>query len=259
MIVAIGIDPSDTDGVRRMLAIAVLGLLLAVPAAASAKPILGIGEQKYGMFSDPRFEWLGIRHARLAVSWDVLLRHDWERDWLGRWLGGAHRAHVVPLVVFGHDWVGKRRRYLPLPAEYRHAFRVFRARYPWVREYTAWNEANHCSQPTCHHPQAAAAYYDVMRDECPACTVVAADVLDQSNMASWLRRFQRVVRHTPRIWGLHNYLDANRLRTSGTRALLNLVKGDVWFTETGGVVRRTRYKGQAAFPESPEHAAKATS
>jgi len=32
----------------------------------------------------------------------------------------------------------------------------------------------------------------------------------------------------------------------------------VWFTETGGVVRRTRYKGQAAFPESPEHAAKAT-
>ena len=40
------------------------------------------------------------------------------------------------------------------------------------------------------------------------------------------------------IWGLHNYIDANRFRTRGTRALLRAVKGDVWFTETGGLVVR---------------------
>ena len=40
------------------------------------------------------------------------------------------------------------------------------------------------------------------------------------------------------IWGLHNYIDANRFRTTGTRSLLRAVPGEVWFTETGGLVVR---------------------
>ena len=60
------------------------------------------------------------------------------------------------------------------------------------------------------------------------------------------------------IWGLHNYIDANRFRTRGTRALLKAVKGDVWFTETGGLVMR-RNGSTVTFPGSTRHAARATS
>ena len=57
--------------------------------------------------------------------------------------------------------------------------------------YTPWNEANHCSQPTCHHPDARRRLLRRhARRDCPRCTVVAADVLDQRNMVPWLRRFQ---------------------------------------------------------------------
>jgi hypothetical protein len=60
------------------------------------------------------------------------------------------------------------------------------------------------------------------------------------------------------IWGLHNYLDANRMRTTGTRQLLKAARyGKVWFTETGGVVKRTN-RSRITFPENRRHAAKAT-
>ena len=79
-------------------------------------------------------------------------------------------------------------------------------------------------------------------------------------MVPWLKEFLRHARHTPKIWGLHNYLDANRFRTKGTRAMLRTVRGQVWFTETGGLVeRKNKRRGKAIpFPDSATHAAKAT-
>jgi hypothetical protein len=60
------------------------------------------------------------------------------------------------------------------------------------------------------------------------------------------------------VWGLHNYLDANRLRTSGTSRLLRLVKGQIWFTETGGIVKRRTTRKAGGFPETLAHAGTAT-
>ena len=77
------------------------------------------------------------------------------------------------------------------------------------------------------------------------------------NMTSWVKAFRRAAKVEPRYWGLHNYIDANRLRTTGTRRLLKAVKGQIWFTETGGIVSRTNRR-KVTFPESAEHAAKAT-
>ena len=54
--------------------------------------------------------------------------------------------------------------------------------------------------------------------------------------ASAFRRHAHEVE--PRYWGMHNYIDANRLRTTGTRRMLRAVKGQIWFTETGGIVAR---------------------
>jgi hypothetical protein len=237
-----------------LLAAATAVALLAMPAGAGAL-VVGIGDQKPDMFADPLFTGLGIQHARLAVSWDAM-ENDWERDQVDQWLEAAQAAGVQPLVGFTHAR-GDRRRVLPTPERLKYEFRQFRARYPWVTTFATWNEANHCGEPTCHRPALVAAYYRAMTRECPTCTILAAEVLDMPNMASWVDAFQRALGARPRLWGLHNYIDANRMRTSGTRALLAHTVGHLWFTETGGIVER-RNKRKVGFPESPAHAAQAT-
>jgi hypothetical protein len=238
-----------------LLALALAATL--APATAQARVLVGIGDQKPAMFADPRFSWLGIKHARIVVSWEVE-QVAWERAQVDEWLNQAHAQGVEPLVGFGHSWPDERRRILPSVASYRKAVADFHAKYPWVNDYIAWNEANHCSQPTCHHPTRAAAYYDAMVDTCPTCNVVAADVLDQNSAPKWLKAFRRAVRHRPKIWGLHNYVDVNRLRSSGTRRVLRAVPGAVWITETGGLVRRKHYRNRIEFPESASHAGQVT-
>jgi hypothetical protein len=237
----------------------VLGLAAAVAAALSLPAtagalVIGIGDQKPDMFSDPRFAAMGIAHARLAVSWDVL-QHDDERQALDTWLTDARAAGVQPLVGFTHSRAD--RRLLPTPSRFKYEFRLFRARYPWVTTFATWNEANHCGEPTCHRPALVSAYYRSLVRECPTCTVLAAEVLDMPNMVSWVRAFQKHLGFRPRFWGLHNYLDANRLRTTGTLALLRNTSGQLWFTETGGIVQR-RTAVHVTFPESAAHAALAT-
>jgi hypothetical protein len=237
-----------------LLAVALTAAALAVPSSAGAL-VVGIGDQKPDMFSDPLFTGLGVAHARLAVSWDAMANR-WERDEIDAWLDAARAQGVQPLVGFGHAR-GPRRRALPTPSRFKFEFRQFRARYPWVTTFATWNEANHCGEPTCHRPELVAAYYRAMKRECPRCTVLAAEVLDMPNMRKWVDAFQKHLGSRPPYWGLHNYLDANRLRTSGTKTLLSRTRGQIWFTETGGIVQRLN-RTKVGFPESPTHAATAT-
>jgi hypothetical protein len=238
-----------------LLLVALIAAGLMLPTSASAL-VIGIGDQKPDMFSDPVFATLGVARARLAVSWDAM-EHPWEREEVDAWLDDAQAAGVSPLIGFGHSRVT--RRELPTPEHFKYNFRQFRARYPWVTTFATWNEANHCGEPTCHRPQLVAAYYRAMRRECPKCTILAAEMLDMPNMAGWIDAFQNHVgpRDVPRYWGLHNYIDANRMRTSGTQTMLKHAKGQIWFTETGGIVQR-RNKVKVGFPESAAHAADAT-
>jgi hypothetical protein len=247
-------------GVLAVLTIA-LALAVTAPAHAGRGLIVGIGDQKASFFEDPRVEWLGVRHARLVVPWYVAL--GWNRgelDYVDGWLRAARSRRVQPLLSFGHGFYGRQRTYLPKPAEYRGAMRAFRKRFPWVRNYIAWNEANHCSQPTCKKPERAAVYYDALKRQCRKCTVLGASLIDQPNIVTWMRRFRKRARFEPSIWGLHNYIDVNRLRTTGTRRLLRALpkRARVWITETGGVVYRRHYRNKAAFPESETHAGKVT-
>lgn len=215
-----------------------------------AEPVVGIGEQQAAMFGDPRFRKLGIEHARLVLAYDAVAVR-FERDLADAWLGAARDAGVEPFVTFGHSRVEPKK--LPTVAEFRAAFRAFRSRYPQVRVYAPWNEINHSSQPTATSPQRAAEYYNVVKAECDGCTVLAGDVLDQVGMVGYLQRYRRHLEGSPRIWGLHNYADANRFRDSGLRDLLTAVRGDVWLTETGGIVRFGR-----SFPHDEQRAARAT-
>jgi hypothetical protein len=240
-------------GPRLLILLAALIGVLAAPAAARALTV-GIADNKPDMFSDARFEASGVRHARISIGWDAL-ESPWQLAELDAWMEKARAANVTPLVSFGHSRTERRR--LPRPSRFLYEFRRFRARYPWVHEFATWNEANHCGEPTCHRPAIVAAYYKQLRRECRECRILAAEVLDMPNMVRWVRSFKRAARSEPRYWGLHNYIDANRRRTTGTRRMLRAVKGQVWFTETGGIVWR-KNRGRVPFPESAAHAATAT-
>jgi hypothetical protein len=239
---------------RLVAPLVVLLAALAVAAPASALTI-GIADQKPDMFSDQRFLDSGIRFARRAVPWDALTSPG-QTAALDEWMNAARAAHVDPLVSFTHSSFD--RRQLPTPERLLYEFRRFRARYPWVTEFATWNEANHCGEPTCHRPKLVAAYWRKLSMSCPQCRILGAEVLDMPNMTSWVKAFRRAAKVQPRYWGLHNYIDANRLRTTGTRRLLKATGNAlIWFTETGGIVAR-KNRRKVTFPESASHAAVAT-
>ena len=228
--------PSSLHSLRRLLAltVALAAVWLTVPAAVQAYSI-GISDQKVGMWADPRFKQLKIEQVRLLVYYNLILTQDFSR--YDRWMQNAHaRGADVLLTINHHSRVASR---LPSNAQYRRTVRILRKRYPWVRTMSAWNEANHQTQPTYDRPRRAAQYYNIMRKECRGCRIVAADVLDGKNMLPWLATFKRYAKR-PRIWGLHSYGDANHFRplhATSTRQLLAAVKGEVWLTEAGGIVR----------------------
>jgi hypothetical protein len=231
-----------TSLTRLFLALALaLTAWLSVPAGAHAFTI-GISDQKLGMWQDPRFEQLGIAQVRLLMSYDSVLTGDFSR--YDAWMTAAEfRGADVLLTIQHHSRHPER---LPTFSQYRRTVRILHKRYPWVRSMSAWNEANHPSQPTWNRPKRAAQYYNIMRQECGGCSIVAADVLDTRNMLPWLATFKLYARH-PSIWGLHSYADANYFRPfsySSTRQLLRAVMGEVWLTEAGGIVRfGSRYRG----------------
>jgi hypothetical protein len=236
---------------RLLIALSIASLCgaVAVPSAG-ARYAVGIGDQHAATFAQPLFQQLRVRNARLNVPWDVAQRAG-DASSVDAWLAGARATGVRPLITFTHSRVTPRK--LPSIATYKRIFRAFRARYPWVRQYSPWNEVNHSSQPTFHKPKWAARYYNVVRANCRGCTIVAADVLDQPGMASYLHGFLRHANGRPRLWGLHNYKDTNRFRTKGTKALLRAVRGNVWLTETGGIVRFSN-----TLPYNERRAARAT-
>src|SRR4051794_4030159 len=207
-------------------------------AAGAAPSVVGIGEQSPAIFADPNWAALGSPDVRYIAPWDSLMGPRWQRAELDAYMSAARASGARVLLVFGHSRVAKRRHTLPSPRVFRHEFHKFRKRYPWVTNYLTWNEANHCSQPTCHKPASAARFYDILRSDCPRCTVSAPALLDTPDMPRWVRAFEHKAKHRVTIWSLHNYIDANRFRTRGTRSMLKATKARIWFTETGGLVRR---------------------
>jgi hypothetical protein len=237
---------------RRLLS--PLLLLVAIAAlsgatAAHAKVAIGIADNKSDMFTDPRFAALKVKYVRVMVPYDAL--NDAKlKVWLDGWMAGAKAAGEKPLVTF--DRSRKRPSYNPSAAQMAKSLKALHKRYPFLKEFATWNEAN-----INKRPETVARWWNAMRKACPTCTVLGADLLDRGNVGSWAKRFVKAAGRTPKVWGLHNYDDANLLRTTGTRALLKAVKGAVWFTETGGVVSRNN-NSAVKFPTGATHAAKAT-
>lgn len=247
---------------RRLLPflVALLSLSVAAPAAEGAVKI-GIGDQKAAMFTNPYFRALDVRISRLIVSYDAILEETFEVADIDAWMAAAQASRVEPLLTLSHSrgcYLGEKgiskakACRLPSVARYTKAFKSFRKRYPWVKVYSPWNEVNHRSQPTYKNPKRAAQFYNQARRLCKGCKVVAADVLDAADASKYLKEFLRYAKGTPRLWGLHNYADTNNNTDRGTKAMLKAVKGEIWLTETGGLVKFLKR------PYNPARAAKAT-
>jgi hypothetical protein len=240
-------------------------LLIAAPAAEAANPIVGIADQKEGTFTSARFKALHVKRSRYVVPWNVALVKS-ERARFDSWYRAARKAGVKSVMVAFSASRGSRcpARPCSLPStrSYTRAFRAFRRHYKSVRTIQPWNEANSPTQPTGpwrKGARAAARYFNIVKRYCRSCTVTAADVLDLSKrtMARWVHQFRRYARYRTTLWGLHNYTDTNK-RSGLTRAFLRMVRGRVWLTETGGIVRFQEASGRVRFPFSERRAATAT-
>jgi hypothetical protein len=217
----------------------------AAGAALPSGPMVGFGDEQPRMFVSPYFTALHVHIARLMVSWDAALNHRSDLPRADLWVRAAEQAGVQPLIALSYSrgcYSSKgtvphlARCALPSVSTYQRAFVALRKHYPEISTWSVWNEENHRSQPTHNNPRRAAEFYKVVRANCQGCTIVAADVLDQPRFIDWVKRFRRYAGNGPAIWGLHNYEDTNNHTNRGTRAMLRAVPGEVWLTETGGIV-----------------------
>ena len=216
------------------------GRAAALPAAASAAPaVVGIGEQSPAMFQDPSWQRLDSRDVRYIVAWDALrVRVAEGRGRRATWRRPRTPARACCSASATRARAQARPQDLPSPSRLRRGVPAPSARhYPWVTSYLTWNEANHRGQPTWNRPDVVGRYYDMLRSNCRSCTIVGPSVLDSTGDARLgAGRSSARRKHRVRIWALHNYIDANRFRTRGTRSLLRTrkTKAKIWFTETGG-------------------------
>lgn len=249
-------------------AAALLCVALVAPAISGAaiklRPVtgklttkIGIADQKAAVFGEQRLADLGFGYARRSVAWNALL-HPRQRAELDAWVAGASLMGAEPLITLARSATATGRTYTPpTGGQYLREFLRMRKRYPTVKTWSAWNEANMCGVGTCRRPELVARYYTLIRRNCPGCKVLAADLLDQPNMISWARAFRRAARFEPKYWGLHGNIDANRFQTTRTVSLLKALRGEVWLTEIGGLVAR-RNRSNIRLPQGKAHAARAT-
>jgi len=191
-----------------------------------------------------------VAAAFTASPWTCFAPYDaavrpYSLDLARAWIKAAEAQHIQVLVAFYHSEYTPTK--MPSIATYKHDVQKFVKLFPHVRQYQSWNEANRGNIPRAlASPSAGAAarYYQALIRVCRGCKVVGLDVLDQKNISPTLRyisAFKREIGRLrtvmPRIWGLHNYSDVNGLQSWRTRALGRALGGQVWLTETGGIVQ----------------------
>jgi hypothetical protein len=249
-------------GLTVLVSAALASLALGVAGAMSAKPsgaaaarrtpaahaaatyLTGLGDESPEMFTDANAKQLHTKIARYIAPWDAVA-HSYSLDKAKVWIKDAEAAHMQVLVAFYHSEYSPMR--LPSVAQYKHDVQKFIKLFPHVRQYQAWDESNRgyirgvLASPSA---SATAQYYQALIRVCKGCTALGLDVLDANNISSTLeyisefkREIGRLRTVMPGIWGLHNYSDINRLESWRTRELTRALGGQVWLTETGGIVQ----------------------
>lgn len=237
----------------RLLALVVPLLVAALGAAAHAPAatITGFADQGIGRGPEVKDGWGAtaqavadalapqVTQARYNVVWDLarLPASDPRVAGFGAWLAAVRQRGWRPLVSFSADGPD------PPTADYERAVRAFRAAYPGIAEYTAWNEPNH--RRTYASPTQAAAYLKALADACAgACTIAAGDFAGARTPGAYFADYAAAVRARglrPAVWAYHPYEvvnDATADRFDGLAAFWSAAGASdprvaVWFTEVG--------------------------
>jgi hypothetical protein len=227
-----------------VLAPAAAGRSSSPPAHAANSYLVGIGDEQPEMFGNPLWQQLHVRIARYIAPYDAAVHPD-SLARARAWIAGAEAQHVQILVAFYHSEHTPTR--LPGVAQYKHDVQKFVKLFPHVKQYQSWDEANRGNERGAFSSPsavAAAKYYQGLLRVCKGCTVIGLDVLDQNNIGPTLayisafkREIGRLKTVMPRIWGLHDYSDVNRLQSWRTREIARALPGQIWLTETGGIVQ----------------------
>jgi len=225
----------------------------ALPASAGAKTgvRVGIGDQQASMFDSPLFQRAKFKRVRYFVPWNIM-DDDQQLAVAKAYVQRARKDHIQVLLHLSSDDLRIKKAKLPSVAAYRKQVKRIASTFRplGVRDFGAWNEVNHASQPTYRSPTRAADFfveaYRAIKPRCSFCNVVALDVLDQTGVERYMRSFYRHLSSTYRrratVVGIHNYGDVNRRRTTFTRNIIRQShsfnsKTRFWFTETGGLVK----------------------
>jgi hypothetical protein len=213
-------------------------------AHAASSFLTGIGDEQAEMFSDRNWKQLHTKIARYIAPYDAAVR-SYSLDKAKVWIKDAEAAHQQVLVAFYHSEYTPTK--MPSVATYQRDVQKFVKLFPHVKQYQPWDEANRGNiRGVLASPSASAAaqYYQALLRVCKGCTVLGLDVLDAENISPTLRyiaEFKKEIGRlrtlTPKIWGLHNYSDINRLQSFRTRELVQALGGQTWLTETGGIVK----------------------
>jgi hypothetical protein len=220
--------------------------------AASGPYMTGVGDEQSEMFSNPLWQQLRTRIVRYIAPYDAV-EHGDSLAKVRAWIQGAEAQHQQVLVAFYHS--EHTPTTLPSVASYRHAVQKFIKKFPYVKQYQAWDEANRGQIPgvlASPSAYATATYYQALLRVCTHCTVIGLDVLDAAEIGPterYIAEFKSAIGKLrtvmPKIWGLHNYSDINRRESWRTHEISRALGGQVWLTETGGIV-----KFGGAFPNS---------
>ena len=239
--------------VATVLPIAALAAAALVPASASAVTV-GISDQQAGTFTNPLYAPLKLKVARYIAPYDVLSEPAEKRK-LDSWIHNAKLAKQTMLISFEHSRTSTKYNKAPSVATYTKALKAFKKKYGPNFDISPWNEVNVCQAPgrmegqpakickSATGPKLVAQYYSAAKSVFAGRKIVAIDILDGFNVGgavSYLRKFKKYVKGTPKYWGIHNYSDTNRGSTSRTSRLIkeiNNKKAEIWLTETGGQLK----------------------
>ncbi|HEY5343914.1 MAG TPA: hypothetical protein VIJ66_09695 [Solirubrobacteraceae bacterium] len=215
------------------------------PAASSY--LTGVADEETEMFTAPLWKQLNTHITRYIAPYDAAVR-PYSLTLATRWIHAAEAAHQQVLVSFYHSEYTPTK--MPSVKTYEQDTRKFMKDFPNVHQYQPWDETNRgnvrYSYEKYNSPTAveSAEYYKALRHVCPKCTILGLDILDQNAVGPTIRyisEFKTEIRRLrmpmPRLWGLHNYSDTNRFSSERTRAILKVVSGQIWLTETGGIVK----------------------
>jgi hypothetical protein len=243
-----------------MLVAGLLAVLLAAATPARALE-LGISDSDSQTLSEPFWDGLGLKRARIVLPYDVAMdsvgpagrrrRADFDA-----FRAAAAAKGVTLLVAFAAsadvrapdsgDAVA------PTADDFATGFTAFRQRYPDVTTIAPWNEPNNIDSddyPLSADPALAAQYFLRAQTICPGCTLVAGDFAGIPGNDAYVDAYQAALgTAVPAVWAFHAHSDINAFQAGGpdsariARYYIGKFQGQwgnarIWIDEIGAYYR----------------------